>query len=68
MAFEPAGAALRLSWLRDVQVFANLLREEIDDLSMAWDGRRFLRAAIYVDRVIAAFAQELAAMVFKMLN
>jgi hypothetical protein len=35
---------------------------------MPWNGRRFLRAAIDVDRVIAAFAEEFTAVVFKMSN
>ena len=50
----------------DFQVFADLLRDEVDDLAMSRDGRRFLRAAINVNGVIAAFAQEFATVFLEM--
>ena len=50
----------------DFQVFADLLRDEVDDLAMSRDGRRFLRASINVNGVIAAFAQEFATVFLEM--
>jgi hypothetical protein len=46
----------KTSRLRNVQVFADLLREKFNDLAMMWNGRRFLRASIDLNGVIAAFA------------
>src|SRR5213075_1286873 len=56
------------SRLRNVQVLTDLLREKIDDLAMARNRGRLLRATIDVNGVIAAFAQEFTAVVFKMSN
>jgi hypothetical protein len=57
-------AALTLG-LWNVQVLADFLRKEIDDLAMAWNRRRFLPAAIDVNGVVAAFAQKLTAVAFR---
>jgi len=40
------------SGFRNIQIFADFLRGEIDDLAMTRNGRRFLRTAIDVDAVI----------------
>jgi hypothetical protein len=58
-------ARFRVSWLGNVQVFANFPREEFNDLAMARNRRCFLRAAINVDGVIAAFPQEFATVLLK---
>ena len=54
------------SRLRNVQVFADLAREEIDDLAMPRNCLRFLCATVDVNRVIAAFAEKFAALFLEM--
>ena len=49
--------------LRNVQVFADLLR---NDFAMTRNRRRFLRTPINVDGVITTFAQEFTVVFFKM--
>ncbi len=66
MAVARALLAFRASWLRCVQVFADLLCEEIDDLAMTRNGGRLLRPSIDVNGVIAAFAKEFATVFFEM--
>src|SRR5438046_577981 len=51
---------------RDIDILADLLGHELVDLSMAGNGGRLLGTAVDVDRVIAAFPQELAAMLLQM--
>jgi hypothetical protein len=53
------------SRLRNVQVFANLLRNEFDDLAMTRNRRRFLHTPINVDGVITTFAQEFTVVFLK---
>ena len=52
--------------LRNVQVFADLLRNEFDDFAMTRNRRRFLHTPINVDGVITTFAQEFTVVFFKM--
>jgi hypothetical protein len=54
------------SRLRNFQVSADFLGEEFNDLAMPRDRRRFLRAPINVNRVIAAFAQKFATVSLEM--
>ena len=55
------GTGERTSWLRNVQVFTNPLRDEFNYLAMTRNGGGFLCTAINVDRVVAAFAISVSA-------
>ena len=46
-------------------VFANLLSEEVVDLSMAGNGRRFADRAVHIHRVTSAFTEKLDTMLFQ---
>ena len=62
------GYARETLGLGNIQILADLVSSKVDNLTVPWNRRRFLGAAIDVDRVIAAFAQEFAAVVFKVSN
>ena len=49
---------------RNLQVAANLARQKVVDLVMAWNARNFALVAIYVDRMIAPLAQQMATVTF----
>ena len=55
-------------WLRHLKIFADLLGEIVVDFVVARDAGGFLGGAIHVNRVVATFAQQLAAMFFEMSN
>jgi hypothetical protein len=51
--------------LRNFYIFANLLSEEVVDLSMAGNGRRFTDRAVHIHRVTSAFTENLDTMLFQ---
>jgi hypothetical protein len=50
----------------DFEVFADFVHKEVVDLTMAWDGGAFACSTVDVNRMIAAFTQEFAAVVMQM--
>ena len=51
--------------LWNFSIFANLLSEEVVDLSMAGDGRRLAGRAVHIHRVTPAFTKKLDTMTFQ---
>jgi len=51
-----------------VEVFADFAGRELEDLSMAGDGADLALGAVDIDRVIAAFAEKLAAVTLQVAN
>ena len=53
---------------RDIQISANFTGQEVIDVAVPWQGRAFARLAVDVNRVVAAFPQERAAVCFQMFD
>jgi hypothetical protein len=54
------------SWTRNFQIFANFSRGKFDDFAMTRNGGNFFHGTIDIDGVIAALAQQFAAVTFQM--